>query len=504
MESGTPKAATVAVVTFVIGALMTVWGIEGYLAHHGGISGQVRVSTCDEVDPNEWACDGTFVSDDGAVRITGIDIMPIYVGSHPGEATERAAVSGRGGTTAWLESERFPTPLVVGLAMLVVFVAAVVVLLRTHNEARKVARAQAAALAETAARLSLAPVVTMPVIRAADMDNRLRTATSAAGPPRPNRTMWKVVLVGWLLPLAALAVAMSEYDRYNATQESRLSQTGDGIVTRAPSEDDRRIGVTVTAPDGRTATVRVTPTDPAAYPEGTRVPFRYDPEDPGFALPVDESRFEVLWVIERDSWSQFVFLLGIALGVVWTWRLCRWATGARRRPEPAIARARVAAPLVWRRAGPWGLWLEIMDGQGERWHQRILWDHRLVEMVTGGPAGLEFPVELRRCLGFRRMYLVDVPGVGRLWPGSTARRTPPFTSEFGPFDPTAARPGGSLTRLVLVVVLPVALAAATAGYFADPTMAVLAATLLVALSVWNGAIPGRGLYSARSRTNAQT
>ncbi|WP_329101232.1 hypothetical protein OG792_20485 [Micromonospora sp. NBC_01699] len=100
------------------------------------------------------------------------------------------------------------------------------------------------------------------------------------------------------------------------------------------------------------------------------------------------------------------------------------------------------------------------------------------------------------------MYLVDVPGVGRFWPGSTARRSPPFTSAFGPFDPTAARPGGSVTRLVLGVVLPVALVAATAWHFADPTMAVLAATLPVAFTLWNGAVPGRGVYLARARTRA--
>ncbi|MFC6021420.1 hypothetical protein ACFP2T_35285 [Plantactinospora solaniradicis] len=429
--------------------------------------------------------------------------MPIYVGRHPGEITERASVSGPDGTTAWLKSERFPAPLGVGLVMLAGFVVSGMVLLRIRSGTRDAARAGAATAAEVATRLSLAPAGQVPAVRTADMVDRLRAAKSAAGPPRPNRVLWKTVVVGWLLPLAALAVAISEYDRYNATQESRLSQTGDGVVTRVRWGGDRSIGVTVTAPDGRTATVRVTPTDPAAYAEGTRVPFRYDPRDPGFALPVDESRFEVLWVTERDSWSQFVFLFGVALGVVWTWRLGRWATGAlRRRPEPGIARAQVATPVLGRGSGPWGLWLEIVDSQGGRWHQRILWDRRLVERLAGGPAGLEFAIELRRCLGFRRMYLVDVPGVGRLWPGSTARRTPPFTSALSRFDSTAARPGGSVTRLVLGVALPVTLVAATALYYADPTMAVLAATFLVAFTMWNGAVPGRGLYLARSRTSA--
>ncbi len=498
METATLKAVTTAVVTLVLGLVFTVWGLDGYLAHHGGISGQVQVSTCGEVDPGEWSCEGTFVSDDGAVRISGIDIMPIYVGPHPHEKTERASVSGPGGTTAWLESERFPTPLVIGLVLLAGFVVSGIVLLFIRNDSRAAARAQAATAAEVALRLSLAPVV-----RPADLPDRLRAATSAAGPPGPNRVIWKVVVVGWLVPLAALAVAISAYDRYNAAQERRLSQTGDGVVTRVGSGGDRSIGVTLTAPDGHPATVRVTPIDPDAYPEGTRVPFRYDPRDPGFALPVDESRFDVLWVIERDSWSQFVFLLAIALGVVWTWRLGRWATGAlRRRPEPGIAQARVAAPLLGPGSGPWGLWLEIVDGQGGRWHQRILWDRRLVDSLARGPAGLEFAVELRGCLGFRRMYLVDVPGVGRLWPGSTARRTPPFTSVFGPFDPASARPTGSVTRLVLRVVLPLTLVAATAWYFADPTMAVLAATLLTAFTLWNGAVPGRGLYLAQSPTNA--
>ncbi|SDZ51793.1 hypothetical protein SAMN05421684_6108 [Asanoa ishikariensis] len=446
-------------VTLVIGVSLTVWGLEGYLAHHGGVAGQVRVSTCDEVDPHEWSCEGTFVSDDGTVRIAEIDIMPIHLGSDPGELTERASVSGPGASTAWLESERFPTPLIVGLVMLAAFVVSGIVLLR-------LARAQAT---------TPLPVAATPAA--------LRT-----GSPRANRVIWKAVVVGWLLPLAALTVAISEYNRFNAAQEGRLSQTGDGIVTQVSTAGDRGIGVTVTAPDGRAATVRLTPADPDAYPEGTRVPFRYDPRDPGFALPVDESRFEVLWVIERDSWSQFVFLLGIALGVVWTWRLGRWATGAwRRRLEPGVARGVVAAPVVGRAA----LWLEIVDGHGERWHQRILWDRRLVEAL---PAGLDFAVELRRCLGFRRMYVVDVAGVGRLWPGSTARRIPPFTSTFGPFEPTAARPGGSLRGFHLGVVLPVGLVAATAWYFADPTMGLLAATLFVAYTLWNGAVPARGVY----------
>lgn len=503
MDTGVVQAATATVVTLVLGVLFTAWGLEGYLAHHGGISGQVRVSTCDEVDPDEWSCDGTFVSDDGTVRITGIDIMPIHVGPHPGETTERASVSGPGGSTAWRESERFPTPLMVGILMLAAFVVSGTVLLRMHRARRDAARTQVAATAGMATRWSPPQLVTTPAALSAHLADRLRTAPSAAGPRRPNRVIWKVLVVGWLLPLAALAVAIVEYNRHNAAQESRLSQIGNGVVTQVPTGGDGSIGVTVTAPDGRTATVRVTPTDPAAYPEGTRVPFRYDPQDPGFALPVDESRFEVLWVIERDSWSQFAFLLGIALGAVWTWRLGRWATGAlRRRSEPGLARAWVATPVVGWRADPWALWLEIMDGQGGRWYQRILWDRRLVEMMAAGPAGPEIAVELRRCLGFRRMYLVDVPGTGRLWPGGTARRTPPRTSAFTPFDPTAVRPGGSVTRLALGVVTPVALVAATAWCFADPTMAGLAATLLVAGGLWNGGVPGRGLYLTRSRTGA--
>ncbi|MEV4534506.1 hypothetical protein AB0J82_11820 [Asanoa sp. NPDC049518] len=442
METGVLKAAAFTVVTLVVGVIFTVWGLEGYLAHHGGVDGQVRVSTCDEVDPDEWSCAGTFVSDDGTVRITGIDIMPIFLGSHPGDVTERASVTGPSGSTAWLESERFPTPLIIGLVMLAGFAVSGVVLAR-------LVRATAPATAP-------APVA-VPVV--------LHTESR-----RPHRVIWKVVVVGWLLPLAALTIAIAEYNRFNAAQESRLSQTGDAVVTAA---GDRGVDVTVTAPDGHTATVRLTPNDPAAYPEGTRVPFRYDPRDPGFALPLDESPFEVLWVIERDSWSQFVFLLAVVLGVVWTWRLGRFATGAsRRRPEAGAARALIATPFVGRAA----LWLEIVDSRGDRRHQRILWDRRLVEALTGAPGGPEFAVELRRCLGFRRMYVVDAPGVGRLWPGSTARRTPPFTSRFAP---TIDRPRRRIVGLVLTVVL----VAAVAWYFADPTMALLAATLLAAHEV---------------------
>ncbi|SNT63325.1 hypothetical protein SAMN05421812_11558 [Asanoa hainanensis] len=468
MDSGVLKAATFAVVTFVMGVIFTVWGLEGYLAHHGGIDGQVRVSTCDEVDPNEWSCEGTFVSDDGAVRIAGIDIMPIYVGPHPGDNTSPAAVSGPEGSTAWLASEGFPMLLVVGIVMFVGFVVSVIVLVR-------IASASAPAPVAPGVLLLATPVVATPVVL-------------PPGSPRPNRVIWKVVAVGWLLPLAALTVAISEYNRFNAAQESRLVQTGDGVVTEV---GDRVIGVTLTAPDGDTATVRVTPTNPTAYPEGTRIPYRFDPSDPGFALPLDESPFEALWVVERDSWSQFVFLLGIALAVVWTWRLGRWGTGMLRRgPEPGTARARVAAPAV----GPGSLWLEIVDSAGTRWHQRVLWDRRLIETLAAGPAEPEFAVGLCRCLGFRRMYLVDVPGVGRLWPGSTARRRPPLMSTLRPFEPTAARPGGSVLRLALGVVLPIALIAAAIWYVADPTMAALAATLLVAFPLWRGAVPGRGLY----------
>lgn len=86
--------------------------------------------------------------------------------------------------------------------------------------------------------------------------------------------------------------------------------------------------------------------------------------------------------------------------------------------------------------------------------------------------------ERRRCLGLRRMYVVDVDGVGRIWPASTARGAPPSFWRLGD-DPGSGFP-------YVQLVLSLAGLAAVGFLVAGAVAAVLPPTTVLAYLVWTG------------------
>ncbi|MDG4825222.1 DUF3592 domain-containing protein [Asanoa sp. WMMD1127] len=314
-------------------------------------------------------------------------------------------------------------------------------------------------------------------------------APAAMGHPRPNRVVWRIV-AGWLGLVVAVVVTSWSLDRWNLREDARYAAAAEGTVTADRLGAERRIEVSYPGGDGSVRTVRLTPVTPADYPVGTKVPIRYLPDSPEEAIPADQSPFAVM-PRSRTFFAGALIAIGFVFVVAWTWRLLRWVLGAARRRTEPMAMAVLTAEFVSMSAGPSAFWVILTDREGTRWHQRVLWDRRLLEAGAGDRAVL-----VRRCPGFRRMYLVDVPGVGRLLPASTARRRPPRNYVLTPFDLRdlrSARPSSRLLRLGAGLMGVGGIFA----LFAGPATGVLAVVLVLTYLLWSGAVPWRGFAAGR-------
>ncbi|MEU7868412.1 hypothetical protein [Dactylosporangium sp. NPDC049140] len=86
----------------------------------GGIEGTVSITNCDPLDGRReagWTCDGTFVSNDGTLRIGQVHLFPYFperpTGPVPARVTSRTSDTAAAGSTAgWV----WAVPLVGGLA----------------------------------------------------------------------------------------------------------------------------------------------------------------------------------------------------------------------------------------------------------------------------------------------------------------------------------------------------------------------------------------------------
>jgi hypothetical protein len=197
--------------------------------------------------------------------------------------------------------------------------------------------------------------------------------------------------------------------------------------------------------------------------------------------------------------------------LAWSVRLARWALGTRSSPQPVAVTVLVATPV----SGSFGfdpepaaLWLRLRFPEGTIWYQRAIWSRRLMaralreeasdrpRVFGSGDADGAIAASARRCPGEGLMCLIDVPGVGRIWPAGVARRREPSSYRLDGVDP--ARLGeefrggaASVVQLVLGAIL-VGMTWAYSGSI------VVAATVPVAIgSAWLllGATPGRGLYT---------
>lgn len=145
---------------------------------------------------------------------------------------------------------------------------------------------------------------------------------------------------------------------------------------------------------------------------------------------------------------------------------------------------------------PIAYWLRLQEDSGRTWYQRAMWHHRLADFAAAG-RGPE--AQARPCPGLRRMLLVDIPGVGRLWPASTARRRPPRNYRLVGFDPRRVgethRDGWVAKGLGIgaLVAFGVVLWA-----LSGPAAAAYGPLLLISYWCWAGATPWHGLYLRRT------
>jgi hypothetical protein len=273
-----------------------------------------------------------------------------------------------------------------------------------------------------------------------------------------------------------------------------LSVTVSAQVVATHRGADERIDVAWTDPAGLMWTIRLTPYEPDRWSVGDAVDLRYDPDNPDDVVPVDTGSFEG-FVRDRIFWSGGQLIPGVLLAWAWTWRLGRWALGTVTAPQTATVEARAATYLItWHNVRePGAFWLRIREPDGSTWYQRAMWSRRVVALAHTGVDGTRPNATLRRCPGLRRMFLVEVPGVGRIWPASTARPRMPALYALDRLAPgptgIAQRPRhnlivGGLAAVVLVVMALSCVGEVGVGYLA---------AFAVAGWLWLGATPIQGI-----------
>ncbi|RIV39131.1 DUF3592 domain-containing protein [Micromonospora radicis] len=474
----------------------SVFAIDSFRAEHGGIAGTMTVEDCvyaDTDDGPQWTCSGPFVSTDGAVRIGAVTLQD----RHPDPLDDGTTVAGRVSSpsagTLYTDGQTWMW----GAGLAVFFVGLGLYHLRSvlHTEAETTTPPvdpEHAATAEGARNYleewRHAFVPSTPAVGAP-------SPLSPVGvPQRANLALGKV-LTGWLLLGVTIAGTVWYLAEWERQQDAPLTASALGTVTATRLGADDRIEVAYRDHTGDDWRVRWKPLDTASYPEGGQVPVRYDPSQPAEVMPAYPEFFEIE-PPGRTVVVQLVLLPGFVLAWAWTWRLGRWALGALRQGRPATARVRVAR-LHWG-TEPTSFWLELHSTH-QTWYQRIVWDRRLVRWLDRNPWGVgqvPLTVELRRCPGLRRMYLVDVAGVGRLWPASTARARPPGNYELSPVELDMF---GSTepARRHLTMLLALAVLAGGGWLLAGPAGAGYLLALVLGYQLWGGGAPWRGFYALR-------
>jgi hypothetical protein len=215
--------------------------------------------------------------------------------------------------------------------------------------------------------------------------------------------------------------------------------------------------------------------------------------------------------MDRAMWLGMVLLPGLWLAWAWTWRLGRWLSGAARPAVPVGVEVFVAH-LKWRSTGRWAvpvgpgegfpaaLWLRLSEPAGTSRYQRVAWNRGLVTLARAMAAdGRPAAARARRCVGFRRMYLVHLPGVGRVWPTSTARRREPNNYDLLPYDRARTGTknrsgwGGGLGPVAAGAALVILLVMAWA--LAGPVACAYVPVLVASYWLWQGGTPLHGVYA---------
>ena len=434
----------------LFGALaLTSVVIEQFWVERAGVEGHVIVADCKQGGRGSWDCSGNFVSDDGTIRIEGVSIKQSF-GNRPAYRSELPAkVAGPSADTAYTEGSQWIWP-ALGAGVFF-YLLGYLVAQTVKDEFEEEEQRRANAKPEKSDRQEVAPVggEPKPIQPAVPEPAALQPAATAQ---RGGIVLGKV-LAGWLLLILTIAAVLW---KLRAWQQGR------------PAESS-----TLTAVGGRLLT------------------------DGGIVV--------LAWL---------AVLPALALSVAWAWRLSRWAAGASMSGTPATAQVYVAEVG----GEPVAVWLEL-SSEGQIRYQRVHWDRRLMRWLAGhqrhgdqdvatqehsaaqettarthAPPSLH--VDLRRCPGPGRMYVVDAVGVGRLWPASRARSWPSFTYHRHPFDLDrlgTTVPASRHLRTLTGVALPTAMAWLWSGAVG----AVFVLALLAGFLLWLGSIPLRGLYAVR-------
>ncbi|TCC00151.1 hypothetical protein E0H26_00095 [Micromonospora zingiberis] len=475
---------------------MSVIAVDSYRAEHGGLAGDVTIEDCvfaDTDDGPEWTCSGPFVSADGAVRIDAVTLHDRFRAPLEDGTTVAGTVSGPSADTLYTDDQLWWWLAGVAVAFLGIGIHFLRPILRGGTDVVTPPTVDPAHAAVADQSRSL-PAEWDDVPPPSAREVTAAGAPTAAGPKRANLVIWKV-LAGWLLLGSTIAGTLWYLAEWERQQDAPLTASALGTVTATRLGADDRIEVAYHDDAGDEWRVRWRPRDADSYREGGQVPLRYDPTRPDEVMPEYPEFFE-FEPPQRIVFAHIALLPGFVLAWAWTWRLGRWTLGTLRRGRPAQASVRVAE-LHWG-TEPTSYWLELRS-EDRTWYQRVVWDSRLVHWLHRNPWSAErlpSSVELRRCPGFRRMYLVDVAGVGRLWPASTARSRPPINYELSPVELSSlgfTEPASRHLKMLL------ALAALAGGgwLLAGPPGAAYLLALIGGYQLWGGGAPWRGFYAVR-------
>ncbi len=487
-----------------LGISLIAQGVDGLRAHYGGAAGVVHVDNCEDTR-NGWRCEGEFVPDDGSLVIDTIEINPVFEDRPAGSVEARVsgpsarhARAGEDSFTARMQTAAGAVMAGMGGWILLAFVRPLWRSRRdkfsapndpptgdddppplpevpTASSAVSPVRAFPAGGSPGGLAAALSPPAG-PVQEAAPTDGQRRRGGRPWG-------LWRV-LAGYLaLLVGTIAFAILG----DPVPHERLTETASARVVGTNLGPDADVEVRWTDRHGQEWLTRLTPRDPDQVAIRDEVLLRYDPQRPDdMPYPADLDTFRAPDQA-RSAWYSLLIVPGLLLAMFWTWRLGRWATGALRSGEPVTVEVVVAHYEPPKRGYPGhaGLWLKVHMPDGRVWYQRAMWSRALVSLALDGPRA---DGRARPCLGLRRMYLVEVPGVGTILPTSTARsRVPRYyqVRQLAGYVQADVKLG---TRGVLAIAL-VAFMFFAAGPWAVPYLVVIG----FAGWHWMGATPFRGV-----------
>ncbi|MEV0270797.1 hypothetical protein AB0H43_18590 [Hamadaea sp. NPDC050747] len=134
-----------------------------------------------------------------------------------------------------------------------------------------------------------------------------------------------------------------------------------------------------------------------------------------------------VWITWRAAEGRVDWILGVtlvALGgavlAIWLRNLVRWGLGV------LLDAQRVQAELCAGGTAGMDLVFLTFTWRGRLRYQQVVWEPWIPEL----PSAPEILV--RRCPGLQAMFVVDIPGRGRLWPSRAAHGRPPWRVPVGP------------------------------------------------------------------------